>query len=35
MNIEKTVGWKALIFKDQGFCIKIISEGRVSSRVRT
>lgn len=19
MNIEKTVGWKALIFKDQGF----------------
>lgn len=35
MNIEKTVGWKALIFKDQGFLYKIISEGRVSSRVRT
>ena len=22
MNIEKTVGWKALIFKDQGFLYK-------------
>ena len=23
MNIEKTVGWKALIFKDQGFfCVE-------------
>ena len=29
MNIEKTVGWKDLIFEDQVF------EGRVSSRVRT